>query len=563
MNNEENNNVNPLNVDNSLNSDTSTPVSSFDNVAPVEPTPVAPVQETVAPVQGEVTPSVEPTPVQDAVAPVQSEVVEITPNVETTPAVETPAQTPFQETPAESVGFEEPKKKNKAVKILVAVVIVLALAVAGFYCYTNFVLVTGKNVVKTSITKSFDALISTIDKAEKKSLVIDPSKDVVGVSGSINFASNYKDQSIDLTNLSKYSIKYDSAFDMSSESMFITAILDREGTSLLDGNILVKNNKLTFGSDKLSLYSYSTQLPTTFKVEYKQTVTFSDVKKLVEKAKATTISNIDESKITKSTGSRQNKNYTKVTYALNVGKIMSDITNAYLNDNEAIDILSRLTGKSTDQVTKALKESLDEYKSYDDIQLDIYVDNLFANFVGLSLTNPKSKGSIELDKIDGNYQFACNDILDAPLKGNYMTDTKTLNIYYTDKYSVELSIKEVSDTKINVSFNVGYEEQKMSVNMDLENTVSGNTQTVKVSSKVKVTADGETIDFTVNSETNITKGAEIKDNTSMFVKDISEMTYEEISDMETKAMEIVYSVLGDFMSFTPYTSYDYSSDLSL
>ena len=582
------NNLNPLNpMDNSnVNSDTSTPVSAFDNVAPVVDNNVVnnnveatPVQNTVvptvqSPVQAEVQPqvSVEPTvelTPSDNLSSQTTQVnnqTEVAPSVEPVQSVNTSdaIQSPFKEAPEESISFDGPKKKNPAIKIAIAIIAILILAVVGFYCYTSFVLVTGKNVVKTSITKVYDSVISSIDKAEKSFLVIDPSKDVVGVSGNINFGSNYKDSNIDLTNLDKYTIKYDSAFDLSKESMFISAILDKEGSDLIDGNILLKNNKLTIGSNKLSLYSYQADMPSSLDFEFKQSVTLSDIKKLVEKAKVATINGIDEKNITKSNGSRQNKNYTKVTYELNIGKISKDIINAYINDSEAIEILSRLTTLSKEDVTKKLKDALEDVGEYDNIFADIYVDNLFGNFVGMTLRNPKSEETFELDNIEGNYQFSMKGDSSYTLKGNYMSDTKTFNIYYSDNtYSVELSIKEVSDSKVNISFNARYEENKISVNMDLDNVVSGDKQTIKLGAKVKVTVEEEDIDFNVNSETNIVKGAEIKDNSSMFVKRAEEMTQEELYEIQNKASEVLNSVMYDFMPAMSLNQIDYSQDLSM
>ncbi len=582
------NNLNPLNPmdNNNANSDTSTPVSAFDNVTPVvdnnvvnnnveatpvqntvEPTVQSPVQAEVQP-QVSVEPTVELTP-SDNLSSQTTQVnnqTEVAPSVEPVQSVNTSdaIQSPFKEAPEESISFDGPKKKNPAIKIAIAIIAILILAVVGFYCYTSFVLVTGKNVVKTSITKVYDSVISSIDKAEKSFLVIDPSKDVVGVSGNINFGSNYKDSNIDLTNLDKYTIKYDSAFDLSKESMFISAILDKEGSDLIDGNILLKNNKLTIGSNKLSLYSYQTDMPSSLDFEFKQSVTLSDIKKLVEKAKVATINGIDEKNITKSNGSRQNKNYTKVTYELNIGKISKDIINAYINDSEAIEILSRLTSLSKEDVTKKLKDALEDVGEYDNIFADIYVDNLFGNFVGMTLRNPKSEETFELDNIEGNYQFSMKGDSSYTLKGNYMSDTKTFNIYYSDNtYSVELSIKEVSDSKVNISFNAGYEENKISVNMDLDNVVSGDKQTIKLGAKVKVTVEEEDIDFNVNSETNIVKGAEIKDNSSMFVKRAEEMTQEELYEIQNKASEVLYSVMYDFMPAMSLNQIDYSQDLSM
>ena len=582
------NNLNPFNPmdNNNANSDTSTPVSAFDNVTSVvdnnvvnnnveatpvqntvEPTVQSPVQAEVQP-QVSVEPTVELTP-SDNLSSQTTQVnnqTEVAPSVEPVQSVNTSdaIQSPFKEAPEESISFDGPKKKNPAIKIAIAIIAILILAAVGFYCYTSFVLVTGKNVVKTSITKVYDSVISSIDKAEKSFLVIDPSKDVVGVSGNINFGSNYKDSNIDLTNLDKYTIKYDSAFDLSKESMFISAILDKEGSDLIDGNILLKNNKLTIGSNKLSLYSYQTDMPSSLDFEFKQSVTLSDIKKLVEKAKVATINGIDEKNITKSNGSRQNKNYTKVTYELNIGKISKDIINAYINDSEAIEILSRLTSLSKEDVTKKLKDALEDIGEYDNIFADIYVDNLFGNFVGMTLRNPKSEETFELDNIEGNYQFSMKGDSSYTLKGNYMSDTKTFNIYYSDNtYSVELSIKEVSDSKVNISFNAGYEENKISVNMDLDNVVSGDKQTIKLGAKVKVTVEEEDIDFNVNSETNIVKGAEIKDNSSMFVKRAEEMTQEELYEIQNKASEVLYSVMYDFMPAMSLNQIDYSQDLSM
>jgi hypothetical protein len=241
-----------------------------------------------------------------------------------------------------------------------------------------------------------------------------------------------------------------------------------------------------------------------------------------------------------------------------------DIINAYINDNEAIEILSRLTTLSKEDVTNKLKDELENLGESKNIYADIYVDNLFGNFVGMTLRNTEGKETIEIDNIDGNYQLSMKGDSSYTFKGNYMSDTKTLNVYYNDdKYSIELSIKEVSDSKINVSFNAGDKNNKLSVDMDIDNVVSGNKQTIKLDAKVKVVADDENIDFNVNGETNIVKGAEVKDNSSMFVKDINEMTQEELYEIQNKASEVLYSVMYDFMPAMSLNQIDYSQDLSM
>ena len=476
-------------------------VAPVENVQPTvnaaEPVvaPVESVQPTVSASEPVVAPVESVQPTVNAVEPVAAPVENVQPTVNAVEPVVAPVESVqptvnlFEQGASNNVPAEIKKKGNKALKIFIIIAVIAALLVGGFFVVSNVFLVNGKNIVKTSITKVYDYLLDSVDKVEKKTLVIDPSKDNFGVNGNISFSSNYKDDNIDLTKLQNYNLSYKSAFDFSNDKMSFDAVLNKDNQKLLDFMLLIDNQLLSVGSNILSIYTYQKQLPSSIKFEFKQSVGYSDIKTLITIAKQATLDNIDESKITKESADRkvgiETKKYTKITYTIDAS-ILKNIAQAYIDSDSALDIISRFTSSDKETIKNKLQEFVKDNNNDNELKLCVYVDGLFGKFAGLSIINSKdSNSSFELDKVDDNYQFSLNSNNNTIINGNYMSDTKTFNIYYSTDYNkLELSIKEISNTKNNISVNFEYDSSKVSFDATVENIVSASEQTINVDAKV-------------------------------------------------------------------------------
>ena len=557
------------------------PVESSAPVEPVQPpvesaAPVEPVQPPVEnsvpvePVQAQVDNSNSVELVQPQVGAIQNTIDPVGPiqnNIETNETIQTaPTETNVEqpaETPVEQSAVPVNILKNKKVLIISAAVVgAIAVLIAAFFAISNIFFVNGKTIVKTSITKVYDYLLTSVDKVEKKTLVIDPSKDSFGVKGKVSFSSNYKDDSIDLTNIDKYSISYDAAFDLSKDKIALNAALNKSDNKLIDLEAFIYNKLLTVGSNALSLYSYQVQLPDT-SIEFKQTVEYSDLKTLINIAKQTTLDNLDEKSISKDDVERkvgnESKKYKRIKYDINLTDLTRKIIDAYINDDNALDILSRLTSSDKETLKTDLKNSIKE-EDNTEIKVYIYVDGLFGKFAGMTILSSNDPNrSFELDKINDNYQFYLNGLEEGSLKGNYMNDTKTFNIYYTtEDNKIELSVKEISDTKNNISLNIESENQKVALDANIDNVVSASQQTITVNAKVSISTENDNIEFVVDCENEITKDVEVKNNTSVFSKSFDEMNQSELVEINNKLTQIMYTILYDFYSGSPYSSVDNS-----
>ena len=533
------------------------PVDSTPAVAPTVETvsvenTVQPVIENAAPVAGAVTETITSEPMVSNNQTVASNQIAqdlVQPTVENT-----------------TLPTESDNKKKSPVKLIVILVGILAVLAVGFFCVSNFVLVNGKTIVKTSFVKTFDYLLSSIEKVEKNTLVIDPSKDKMGVSGNISFSSNYKDDSVDLTKLANYKIAYNFASDFSNKTFAFNTSLNKGNETLIDLNTFFKDKLLSLKSSKLSFYTYTMEIDSLPDLEFNQSFNYSDVRALVNKAKNVVVDNINESKITKTSGSRTvggvTKNYKKISYEFSMNEMYKSIINSYLNDDSAMEILVRLTSSSKDDVKKMLENSLNKANLVEVAYLDVYVDSLFGSFAGLSIRTAANDTSFELDKINNNYQFYFNNFSNGNLKGNYMSDTKTFNVYYAyEDNSFELSIKELSDTKFNVGINITSKGFKANLDMNVDNVVSSDKQSIKLDAKISYTADESTIEFGVNSETNITKDAIVEDGTGIAVKNINDVTLEEQQELTMKFQQIFNNIMMDFIDYSSLYSKEYSSDV--
>ncbi len=521
---------------------------------------VNPVQETVAPVDNIQSMDIDATPlegVQPEVSPVQETVAPVDNNQAVMNTVNMNGNN------QESVTVS--KKSNNTLKVVLIIVGIIALLAVGFFVVTNLFLVNNKNVVNKSITKAYDYLLASVDKIEKETLVIDPSKDVFGISGNVSFSSNYRDDKVDLTKLSKYKINYNGAYDLANKKISLGASLNKDANELLEFKAYLEDKLLTFGSETLSQYSYQMNLPESFDYEFKQSVNYSDIKTLINIAKEVTLNNVDEKDIVKEDAERkvgnENKKYQKITYTIDINDLSKKIAEAYKNSDTALDVLSRLTSSSKDQIKSSLEDFINESSEKSELNVVVYVEGLLGDFAGLSIYNSDNPDkSFELDKINGNYQFYINGIDNGSFKGNYMSDSKTFNIYFTNDNDVlELSIKEVSDGKYSLSFNLQYEESKIAFDATVENIVSSTQQTINIDAKVSAIYDNVNIEFGLSNQTAVTKNVVIENNTSEFTKDYYEMTYEELYEIENKLSQVMYSVLYDFMNgYAPYSVDDNS-----
>ena len=539
------------------------------NETPVEPTSVEPVNSTpVAPVEAA---PVEVAPVvQESVAPT----INVAPTSEVAPAIEpAPVATPtFEQVSPEMTG--EVKKKNKTPLIIGVVVAVLAICALAYFVVTNFFLVTGKNVVKTSMTKVYDYMLASVDKAEKKTLPIDFSKDSVGFKGDISFSSNFKYQTIDLSNLEKYKITYDTVVDLSKQEFSLEAALGKEGKELIDGAAYLKNKILSLASSKLSIYSYTIEAPEPIDFDFSKSFGYADVKLIINKAKKISIDNINESNITKTTENRSvsgvSKSYTKVTYKVDTNEYSKQILTGFKDDNEVLDALARITGQTVDKVKEfienELKDLSDDKQTFkaenNEATFNIFVDGA-GKFVALDAVFD-GDNKLEVEKANGNYSFKGFDGDKEIFHGNYLEETKTLNYYgESSAYKYEVSVKEVSDTKTNIAINFVYaEDYKLSFNVDLENVVNNNSQTFNVNAKITYTyAEEDPYEFGVKSNMEITKGATVKEDSNMFTRPADNMTEEELEQISNKLQEIYMEIISDFMSYDSmyptYDDYDY------
>ena len=576
-----------------------TPVES-----PVEPTVIQPT-----PVESTVEPAViQPTPVESPVEPTVVQPTPVESPVEPTVIQSTPVESPvepavIQPTPVENVNAEQPVADNnfgapvdmvapqandqfamgdnkvpsdnkKLIKIASIVVGVLALLAIGFFVVTKFFLVSGKNVVSTSITKVYDYVLSSVDKMEKSTLAIDFSKDSVGVKGNVGFSSSYKDDQIDLSKLENYSLSYDSVFDLANEKFSIEALLGKDGETVVDGAAYLKDKVLSLSSSQLSSYSYTYDIPRGLDFEFNQSFGYADVKLIVNKAKKITLDNIDEKLITKENAEKniggKSKSYTKVTYKMDNKKLAKDILTGFKNDSEVVDAMARISGQTKDEIIDYLEEQI---KDIDDVKqtlleeknnvtiYEIYVDN-FGSFVALDVKDQDNKMLLEVTKSDGNYSYNIYDGDRVEFKGNYLADTKTFNFYYTGNDSVfELTIKELSDTKVNIGLNLAFGGLNLGLDVTLDNVVSGNKQTINMDAKVKYSMNDEGFDFSVKSNTEITKGATVKEDSNTLTKSIDEITYDEQNEISFKIREIVFSILKDFVVSSDFELYESESDL--
>ena len=94
------------------------------------------------------------------------------------------------------------KKKKKLKLIVIIILVLLVLTVGGLFFYKENVLLNKKTIIKNSIVEIFNVLNTKVDEVNKNIFQFDSNEESLGIDGTIEVDSNYKDDNgFDLSKL--------------------------------------------------------------------------------------------------------------------------------------------------------------------------------------------------------------------------------------------------------------------------------------------------------------------------------------------------------------------------
>lgn len=429
--------------------------------------------------------------------------------------------------------FGEKHKKNLLVPVIIF--LVLALIAGGVYYYFN----NKKRVVKNLINNAYEKFDSLTfgDKLDLGQSVL--------VSGDLSVNTNIPE----LQDLNSEKINYVVGVDYSNKKMELGASLEENGLKIIDAAMYMLDNNayvlLKDNFDKLIKFPVD-EMDDMFTVSNNLNLSEEDIKYIGKAYKDILIDSIDSNDLVKSTATitldGKDTKVTKLTYDMTsqrASKLINNIIDGTLNDSKLLDILSKATGVSVDELKSELSSSkvTDTSSSSDKITFDIYTKGFNNSFVGMDI-----QGIIQIRKNSDNVTIEAG-----------MGSEK-----------VSLVIKKMSDDScvIELNSNIGGEV----INGSLSLTVKEVEKNVFEGSVVfNLNYNGST--FSVTSNYNEKIGASVADVDVTDAVDFESLSEEDVNKIEqslsTKFMDSkLYKLIENLSSSNSYyNDYDLYYDI--
>lgn len=526
---------------------------------PVVPSEMADAQESVEVPTTE--PSVEET------TPVEAESV-----VESAPATESTIEQPAEQSIGDPVGqatnveqpvlenptpennsgemepiVEDKKKNNKMIIAIAAVAVVIALVLL-----LPSLLFNKKTLVSHEVGVLFKEARTSLDKLDKNSLKYDLDKDVVGVSGTVTFDSDYKTDQIDLTKLKGLKVSYDGVIDKKGNKA--SGSLKLIGSqNLLDVNAMM-NGKIVFVNlGDLYEKTILTQTEKEVKDVEVSSVTAEDMKILLDKTEKTIKENIKDEDITKEKVQKEingkKGSYQKISYKVNVVEHTKKVIEAYNNDDSVVEVLAKMSGLKEKEVKDSLKKSLDSMKDAKEetITVNAYTSGLVpkANEYEIILDDDTI---IVIDVNDKVYDYKIMEGKKVLGTGHYDTNKQEFTYKVdSDGVKVEMTIAAPTDNKVTGKIDFSSGEISMKVDFNLNSKVSAKKADVTGVCNVEVKEGTETMKFSLKAETTAQVGAKVNEfNASNTVK-INEMSEQDMNIIYGRLMQKLQPIMSQIM----------------
>ena len=465
--------------------------------------------------------------------------------------------------------LKKEKKKNKFLKPILIILVILFIIGGGLFAYKEIFLLNKKSIIQNGVVYMFNILDNSLDKIKSNTLSFDTSNDSIGMDGTITMSSNYKKDGIDLTKLKDYSITYNSAFDFKNGKMSMNTSLNKNDSSLLSVASYISEKLGLIESNQLSLYTYRYNLNTDIKDFKFNTNNFDDYKRIINKTRDITKNFIDENDISKDSVSTtingKKSNYTRFTYSLNAQKYLYTILKEYSNDENTLNSIARLVGLDSSMVKESFISLTDEYDEAKNIEnklsFEIYVDSIFGTFKQLVIYNPKNLDEkFTLYQIDNGYKFELKSFNNS-IFGEYIG--KRLNIYNDN---LKISYEEINNNQSMLSIDYKDNDYHINIIADMKSNINDEKKNDKYEFSFLFEYNGSSIDFKINIDNNMYKNATVKEIVPFFTKSIDEVDQYEIQNIENKFMEIMDNIIKDiypsYNTFNPYNNYSYSDNYS-
>lgn len=367
-------------------------------------------------------------------------------------------------------------KVGPLIGIIVAVV-VLILAAAVLFTYNRFI----NNPVKiferaiNSMYDEFHNSLKDIEKTEDDYFNFE--EEAINVEADLKLDGSF----MNFYQLKDNVLKVNCGVDYKNDLISMGAKILENDKDLIDGNLYLKDKKF-FLESNLFNNIYSGDLDEdVFKSEETNENIFDansysikDLDNTVKKLKDALIDSLDKESMTKTQETidvnDEKVDTNKVTYKLDkesTKKLFSSIAQIILDDEDLLNNLSKISGTSKEDLTKALEEVqkdefYDDFTDEDNMEIAIYTAGLTYKFVKFEIV--EKDGKIEYINYKETNKFIFNDIENNELyEVNFKirNDVITITVTCNKEQIVKYVIKELTDDKLNIEFEINDGETKL------------------------------------------------------------------------------------------------------
>ena len=407
-------------------------------------------------------------------------------------------------------------KNNKSFKILMILgVTFILIGVAA--TLSSSIFMTPKNIIKSEVKTVFTGLTRTFKNIQENGFSYDLEKEAVGIEGLLSIKADSDSSSIDLSKLNNYTLSYKGVLDKQGNKASANIVLNDSNNKVLDINSYFEGKTALINLGDIYDKNITTELNSEIKdLELTNRVELDNYITLLEKTEKITETYIKEEDIKEEKVEKQ----TKISYSIKVDDYLVHLYTHYLEDDEILTILSKLTDLSKEKVIEKLQKEIENRKksqSSDTIDSYVYKEGTSIKKMEIILGSTNYLGEKEQTIITINVE---NDIYHYTITskeqdlghGEYNKKTDTITYIIESDYD---SIS-VTYTQEKNGMKITYESKNKTRNDSTSisfksNTVSAmNQKKNNMELELRVKESNESIHAIIKNELKIEKNKKVE-----------------------------------------------------
>lgn len=422
-------------------------------------------------------------------------------------------------------------KTGPIIGIVIIVFIVTSLS-SVLFAYNRFINDPEKIFTRAIniIYQNFHEYIKYAQKAENTYFNIEENS--LSIEGNVNLDGTF----MNFNQLDKTTFKTNYGLDYKNDLITFGTSIQENNTELIDAMFYFKGEKGYIESNTLFNNIYSTDLEENIlkNIDIKElqdsldgeNYSINDLDNTIKSLKDVLIASLDKDSMSIEKNeievNDEKIKVNKISYKLNkesTKKLFSSFAKIILDDEELLKNLSKIFNIDKENLINSLKELMNDefYKDFtedDNMEFAIYTTGLTYTFVKIEITDKDSKLELinyrEIHKVSFT-DFKNNDIYELNVKAH--NEIVTITLTYNKEQRLKFIVKEITEEKINIAYEIKTNDAKFEGILILEATMATETE---MKGSIKFSCDmnlgTESYDLKVDYNYKILVGTRIETN---------------------------------------------------